>query len=371
MKILNVNPYICSLSGGGTADRTYQMCRYQAKEGHDVALLTTDLGIEGGVPSGLEDVMLHVLPCLHKRFLIPKFKWHELKQIVSNSDVVHLMGHWTVLNVLIAHIARSEGVPYVVCPAGALPIFGRSKFLKIIYNILFGKKIIQNAAICIAVTELEIGQFKDYGIDTASVKIIPNGVDVEGIPDEDINAVKDLGLPSRPFILFLGRLNSIKGPDLLLEAYKLTEGLQHDLVFVGPDGGMLKQLRDSSEASGLDDRIHFIGPLHGDDKYQAYYAADVLVVPSRQEAMSIVAIEAGITGTPVILTDQCGFDEVADIQGGLVVAASISGIETGLQKVARKSIDLVLMGRKMREFTRRNYSWSNVVKLYDDIYECL
>lgn len=371
MKILNVNPYICSVSGGGTADRTFQMCRYQALEGHQVTLLTTDFGIETGVPSGLDNIQLYILPCFNKRFLIPKFNWDKLRQLVINSDVVHLMGHWTILNVLIARIAHQEGVPYVVCPAGALPIFGRSKSLKRIYNFLYGKKIIQNAALCIAITQLETEHFEEYGVSPKSVKIIPNGVDIRKIPNKSCNAREKIGLPKKPFILFLGRLNKIKGPDLLLEAYKLTKNIQHDLVFVGPDEGMLHQLKEACDTKELKDKVHFIGPLHGDEKYQTYYAADVLIVPSRQEAMSIVAIEAGITGTGVILTDQCGFDEVAAIEGGLVVAPSIAGIKSGLVKIRDQSINLELMGKKMKVFTRKNYSWSSIVQLYNKYYSLI
>lgn len=371
MKILNVNPYICSLSGGGTADRTFQMCCYQSQEGHEVSLLTTTMGIETGAPSGLENVQVHILSCINKRFLIPKFNWYKLRQLVKNSDVVHLMGHWTFLNVIIAYLAQQQGVPYVVCPAGALPIFGRSKYLKRIYNFLYGKKIIQNASLCIAITQLETEHFEAYGVPSKSVKIIPNGVDIQKIPNKSCNAREKIGLPRKPFILFLGRLNKIKGPDLLLEAYKLTKNLQHDLVFVGPDEGMLHELEEACDTKELKDKVHFIGPLHGDDKYQTYYAADVLVVPSRQEAMSIVAIEAGITGTGVILTDQCGFDEVAEIEGGLVVAPSIAGIKSGLIKIRDNSINLELMGNNMRAFTQKNYSWSYIVHLYDKYYRLI
>lgn len=50
MKILNVNSYIDLVNGGSTAERTYQMSRFQAKSGHDVFILTTDAGIEKGIP---------------------------------------------------------------------------------------------------------------------------------------------------------------------------------------------------------------------------------------------------------------------------------------------------------------------------------
>ena len=124
-----------------------------------------------------------------------------------------------------------------------------------------------------------------------------------------------IGIGNSPFILFVGRLNRIKGPDLLLKAfYNIKNNLQDfHLGFVGPDDGMLSELKQMVDEYQLNDRIHFIGYLGGADKSNAYHAADLLVIPSRQEAMSIVVLEAGISGTPVLLTDQCGFNVIEKI----------------------------------------------------------
>ena len=69
--------------------------------------------------------------------------------------------------------------PYVVCPAGALPLYGRSKWLKRCYNFIIGDAIIRNASGWIAVTEAEFPQFEEYGVDSSLVTVIPNGVSKE------------------------------------------------------------------------------------------------------------------------------------------------------------------------------------------------
>ena len=66
------------------------------------------------------------------------------------------MSHWTPINILAYVLIRFYRKPYVVCPAGALPIFGRSKLFKRFYNKIVGKRIIKNADGCIAVTPDEI-----------------------------------------------------------------------------------------------------------------------------------------------------------------------------------------------------------------------
>jgi hypothetical protein len=93
MRILNVNPYIDPITGGGTAERTLQMSRFQARQGHDVIVLTMDIGIENDLPLALEQVEIVILKTIVKRFLIPRLPWAKLKQLVSSSEVIHLMGH--------------------------------------------------------------------------------------------------------------------------------------------------------------------------------------------------------------------------------------------------------------------------------------
>ncbi|MEN6464135.1 MAG: glycosyltransferase, partial [Syntrophaceae bacterium] len=93
------------------------------------------------------------------------------------------------------------------------------------------------------------------------------------------------------------------------------------------------------------------------------------VVPSRREAMSIVALEAGINGTPVLLTDQCGFDEVARIGGGMVVPATVRGIQEGLGTLLRDLSKLNNMGEKLKAYVFENYLWENIVYKYISLYE--
>jgi glycosyltransferase involved in cell wall biosynthesis len=164
----------------------------------------------------------------------------------------------------------------------------------------------------------------------------------------------------------MGRLNIIKGPDILLKAFCCCS--QHEklksyhLVFAGSDEGMLKELKRMVSESGLSEKVHFTGHISGDEKSDAYHAADFLVIPSRQEAMSIVALEAGASGTPVLLTDVCGFDEVASMGGGKVVTASVEGIAAGLREMVRQPENLHKMGERLQSLVQGKYTWTSVVQ---------
>ncbi|MDD5676898.1 MAG: glycosyltransferase [Kiritimatiellae bacterium] len=370
MKILNVDILLDPIRGGGTAERTFQMSRFLARDGQNCTVLTLDVGLTRERINAMVGVKVVALPCWLKRFGLPRFSLAAINQIVGDSDIIHLMSHWTFLNALVYCCARCQKKPYVVCPAGALPIFGRSRVIKKIYNLLIGKNIIRNASRCIAIAQNEFAHFKNYGVQPEAIAVIPNGVCPEDyLVKEDAAFRRAHGIPDAPFILFVGRLNPIKGPDILLRAFcALKDKIPHHLVLAGPDGGILSDLEEIVKRENAGSRVHFVGYLGGAQKSLAYHAADLLVIPSRSEAMSIVVLEAGAAATPVLITDQCGFNDIADIGGGRVVSASEEGISEGLRNILSHPNELTMMGSRLQQYVQQSFTWDSIVKKYLSIY---
>lgn len=374
MRVLNVNMSIDPVTGGGTAERTVKIAQYLASSGVESSLLTSHIGVDEKLRNSLSNVKLHILKNLYSRYYISRFSFKRIARIVAQADVVHLMNHWTAINAAVYRACQQLHKPYVVCPAGALPIYGRSKFTKKLYNWVIGKKIIRNANGYIAISVNEIDQFQEYGVKLNNITIIPNGINREDFKSDNVENFRvKYEINNHPFIMFMGRLNSIKGPNLLLRAFSnLGEQFANThLVFAGPDGGMLIELEAIAVKADLKDRVHFIGYIGGEEKSQAYHAAELVAIPSRQEAMSIVVLEAGITGTPVLITDQCGFDEVEHIGGGRVVPASVDGLKDGLLEMLRDSDDLKSKGKKLKEYTLENYTWDAIIQKYIRLYHQL
>ena len=373
INVLNVNTSLDLEVGGGTAERTFQMSRFLAKqENFKCTVLTLDIDSSLSRTHALLPADSVALPYLWRRFYLPHIKWRIIKRLVANSDVIHLMGHWSVLNYLVYLAARQVGKPYVVCPAGALPIFGRSAILKRIYNFVAGRAIIKNASAWIAVTTSEILQYEKYGITASKVSIIPNGVNEADFPVIDSGSfLSKFKLPDVPFILFMGRLNKIKGPDLLMQAFIEVSDQIADfhLIFVGPDGGLLEKLISMAAHAGVERRVHFLGYLSGSDKNIAYRAAHLMVVPSRQEAMSIVAIEAGICGTPVMLTDQCGFSSIRKIDKRLETPATVDGLASSLMQLLDKPEFLNPIASQWAKFVKEEFTWDAMGPKYIDLYK--
>jgi len=114
--------------------------------------------------------------------------------------------------------------------------------------------------------------------------------------------------------------------------------------------------------------VHVTGPIVGRHKAGALVDATALVVPSRSEAMSVVALEAGAVGTPVLITDACGFDEIAEVDGGFVVPATVEGLEGGLRGLFAPGTQLPQLGDNLRRLVVEKYAWSRAADSYLELF---
>jgi len=84
--------------------------------------------------------------------------------------------------------------------------------------------------------------------------------------------------------------------------------------------------------------------------------------------MSIIVLEAGIMGTPVLVTDQCGFDEVERIESGRAVSASVDGLQKGLLEILKNPDKLKSLGSNLKRHVIDNYTWERIINKYIDLY---
>lgn len=369
MKLLSVNMTLDPGSGGGSATRTRQVARVLAGLGVTSTVATSDEGIDG-LRAGLDGVALVTLPVTAGRFRLPIGRFDALRDAVRHADIVLLVNHWTAINVLAWRAITRFNTPYIVCPAGALPIDGgRSRGLKRVYNALAGRAIVAGADAHIAVTADEASQFAPYGVIPSAVTVIPNGM--PDLPPGDGGRFRARhGLGNAPLLLFMGRLAPIKGPDLLVGALARSGSAIADwhLVLAGPDDGMRATLEAQVARLGLAQRVHFTGFLDEAGKADALAASALVVVPSRREAMSIVVLEAASAGRAVLVTDQCGIPDVAMSGGGWVVEASEEAIAAGLIEATVDRAGLAHRGVAWQRAASARYSWATIGRTYLDLF---
>jgi len=182
-----------------------------------------------------------------------------------------------------------------------------------------------------------------YGADPGRIRVVPPGVDAGLFHPRDRAEARDrLGVGTGPVILFVGRLQRLKGPDLAIRAFaeaaRLSPATMRDatLLFVGGPsgrGGVRDWLEGVVASEGLGGRVGFLAPRAHEDMPWVYSAADVLVMPSRSESFGLAALEAQACGTPVVAAAVGGLEHAVGDGGFLVEGRDPAGYAEPLLRV--------------------------------------
>jgi D-inositol-3-phosphate glycosyltransferase len=216
-----------------------------------------------------------------------------------------------------------------------------------------------------------------YGADARKVSLVPCGVDLEVFRPLDHKSVRSrLGLNGEKILLYVGRVEPIKGLDLLVETaaqMDFSEGVRMMVVGADVNGDReMDRVKQLAKERDLEDKIDFVGQVDHDDLPLYYNAADVCVVPSYYESFGLVALESMACGTPVVATRVGGLSTI--IHHG----------RTGYLKSWRcpeafaNSVEMIIssdgLQQSMGEAARKRaegMGWDNVASLMWDEYSVL
>ncbi|MEK7847605.1 MAG: glycosyltransferase [Chloroflexota bacterium] len=197
-----------------------------------------------------------------------------------------------------------------------------------------------------------------YGVPPDKVAVAHAGVDTalfHPLPRRESR--RRLNIAGETVVLFVGRIEPLKGVDILLEAVSGMEGRERvGVVVVGgqaDDGEEAERLRRLAGERGIGQQVSFRGPVEQADLPAYYSAADVCVLPSRYETFGLVILESLACGTPVIATREGCAEEVvrpgengwlmeqpsaAELAGLLSRVAGMAGDGGHLRRQARRSV---------------------------------
>lgn len=390
MRVLKtVQSYFPFQERGGTAFKVRAVARGLACRGHQVTVLTADLGIrkfnsdrqfdrcEWGwrfEEDGVETLYLSTIARYRALTLNPR-AMRFCAAFLGNFDLLHIYGLYDLLGPTAAHFARRNATPYVLEPMGMYRPIVRNVPLKTIYQRLIGARLATQARAVIATSEQEWNELREGGISPDRIVIRRNGVEVPRDLPPPGEFRNKWGLPDRAaLVLFLGRVISKKRPDLLMQAFaawqKQSASRRNSfLVIAGPREGdrYLDSLNSLARSLGISDRVLFVGPLYDDEKWRAYRDADVFVLPSENENFGNTAAEAACCGTPVIVTDSCGIAPLVE-PAGLVVRTNRAEIANALEQI----LDDPAFNERCRSgctSIARNLSWDAPLDELERLYQ--
>lgn len=250
------------------------------------------------------------------------------------------------------------------------------------------RRVMREAGALVAASEIEADELtRLYGADPAKVSIVPCGVDTDVFrPIRQVDAREALGRDQcERLVLFVGRIEQIKGIDVLLDALGLLFKRRPDLrgelclLVVGgaldpgddaPETEKVQDLRRLVHEHRMEDSVDFVGSVDQDRLALWYSAADLCAVPSLTESFGLVALEAMACGVPVVATRVGGLQTVVeDGRSGLLVAP-------GDHAALAEAIEQVLMDHRLRMHLAHGareraeqFTWHRVGDGIESIYE--
>ena len=239
---------------------------------------------------------------------------------------------------------------------------------------LVEQRMMDKASAVVVSTEHEGDAIRSlYGRSHRNVKTIPAGVDLDlfrPMPKQAARAA--LGLNGDKVVLYVGRLEPLKGVDILIEALsRLDDQTGIRLMVVGGslEGGELPRLKSWAEQLGLGANVTFTGSVDQSKLPLYYNAADVFALPSYYESFGLVALEAMACGTPVVASRVGGL--------GTFVKDGLSGylIPRRCPDPFAHRLDMLLANPALREkmgmagrATALGMNWSRTAERLADLY---
>ena len=214
-----------------------------------------------------------------------------------------------------------------------------------------------------------------YGADPKKVVLIPCGVDLDTFrPLDREKARKEIGLDDDKSLLFVGRIEPLKGLELLIRATaELGGGAKVRLLVVGGvlDGDPeLDRMRRLAGELGIEGSVDFVGRVDHEELPLYYNAADVCVVPSFYESFGLAALESMACGTPVVATRVGGLSTIVEHgRSGYLKPWRCPDAFAGSLEVILSSERLQQsMGRSARR-RAEGMSWDAVAAQVAEVYE--
>lgn len=254
------------------------------------------------------------------------------------------------------------GIPYIVSLRGG-DVPGFQPYDLSLYHQLMKPTIrfLWRQAACVVANSQGLRDLAQSSEPDMTIHVIPNGVDVKTFRPRDASARKG---PVR--LLYVGRLTYQKGVDIFIQALqKIDSEIQFEVELVG-DGNARPTLERMVQKSDLVDRLHFAGWLDRTEIPQRYQQADIFVLPSRDEGMANVILEAMASGLPVITTSLAGNRElVRNGKNGLLVPPDDpETLANALLELINKVELRQRMGSLGRTLVEKGYSWTLMARQY-------
>jgi glycosyltransferase involved in cell wall biosynthesis len=367
---------------GGPSESVRMFVRAHQRAGNEVEVATLDGTADGPAGDGYRGLpSCPVHPCgpgkTNYGYSPQLDAW--LKANFERFDGVIVNGVWQYHGVA-ARRALAGRKPYVVFAHGMLDPYFKDRYplkhlKKLVYWTLHEHRNLNSAqAVCFTSEEEKRVAAEGFPFRHFRRVVVPYGtMGPEGDPEALKHAFFEQWptMRGKEYLLYLGRIHSKKGCDLLLQAFAQAAAPEMQLVMAGPDEtGWSAELKMQAERLGIAERIIWTGMLRGDAKWGAFYAAQAFILPSHQENFGIAVADALACGTIPLISDKVNIaPDVAADGAGLMESDDLEGTVRLIERFqAFSPAERAAMSQSALACYQRRYALGNAAQ---EVYKAL
>ena len=246
---------------------------------------------------------------------IPEFL-ESLKEFQESEEITYdqIHSHYWLSGLAGMELSRTLGIPHTMTfhTLARAKMEARPAEIEPANRIAAETLVAQSVDSIVVSTEQEKGDLgRLYDVAAERVNVVPAGVDLDLFqPMDQSKARQELGLTESKVILSVGRVEPLKGVDILITAVSKLDDISNTrLLIVGGEPGSdpeLQKLMELAATLGVADSVTFTGAVEQTELPKYYSAADVFVMPSYYESFGLAALEAMACGTPIVTSSAAG-----------------------------------------------------------------
>ncbi len=380
MKIAQVNVYFQPFLVGGAEWYVYNVSRELSRRKHDVHVFTASTYGEKTAPGSeiIDGISVHRLPMrLDWSYRMKVWKGLYESLVREGFDIIHTYDYAQPHSVDAVRAGSFNGSASVLTVFDVHSMIPRAWYkqlpMKLMERYLARRTLPGASAILVRAPNL-VEPIVELGGPRDRIRVTPSGVRDESFGSYDGKGfLTRHGIGGSPVILYVGRLNPLKGPQHILEAAPqvLKKFPDSQFVFVGPDqSGYRQTLEGLASKLGVGANVRFLGPIYDfQEKMSAYASCDVFVLPTSYEGTSQSIFEAMAQGRPVVATEVGGVPyQISDgVEGKLIPDSSPESLSPAIISILEDKRASAEMGRKGKsrvESNRYSVLTSDLEKIY-------